>query len=60
LSKVNEIKLMRRNVRRYAAQAIAPIDGEIGQKGLLWMETSYLLKLGIFNLNMCKGIQAGA
>jgi hypothetical protein len=30
---------MRGGVRGYAAQAIAPIDAEIEQKGHLWMET---------------------
>jgi hypothetical protein len=32
---------MRGGVRGYAAQTIAPIDAEIGQKGPLWMGTSY-------------------
>ena len=40
LSKVKEIKLLRGGVASYAAQATAPIDAEIGQKGHLWMETN--------------------
>jgi len=34
LPKVKEIKLMRGGVHRCAAQAIAPIDAEIGQKAI--------------------------
>jgi len=37
-SKVNEIKGLRGGLLRYAAQAIPPIDAEIGQKDHLWME----------------------
>ena len=40
LPKVKEIKLLRGGVASYAAQAIALIDAEIGQKDHLWMETS--------------------
>ena len=39
LSKVKEIKQLRGGVHVYAAQAIAKINAEIGQKGHLWMET---------------------
>jgi len=39
LSKVKEIKQLRGGALGYAAQAIAKIDAEIGQKGHLWMET---------------------
>jgi hypothetical protein len=40
LSKVKEIKPLRGGVAGYAAQAIVPIDAEIGQKDHLWMETN--------------------
>jgi len=42
LSKVKEIKGLRGGIRWYAAQAIPPIDAEIGQKDHLWMETNYI------------------
>jgi len=37
--KVVEIKLLRGNVLRYAAQMMVKIDTEIGQKDIIWMET---------------------
>jgi len=40
LSKVKEIKGLRGGGPWYAAQAILPIDAEIGQKDHLWMETT--------------------
>jgi hypothetical protein len=40
LSKVEEIKGLRGGGPRYKAQAIPPIDAEIGQKDHLWMETN--------------------
>jgi len=43
LSKAKEIKGLRGGIRWYAAQAIPPIDAEIGQKDHLWMETNYQL-----------------
>jgi len=40
LPKVKETKLLRGGILGYAAQAIAQVDAEIGQKGHLWMETN--------------------
>jgi hypothetical protein len=40
LVKVKEIKALRGGVACYAAQAMAPIDAEIGPKDHLWMETN--------------------
>jgi hypothetical protein len=40
LSKVKEIEGLCGSILRYAAQAIPPIDAEIGQKDHLWMETN--------------------
>ena len=46
LVKVKEIKPLRGGVACYAAQALVPIDAEIGQKDHLGMETiSYIPSL---------------
>ena len=47
LFKVKAIELLRGGVACYAAQEMALIDAEIGQKGHLWVETKYVQVLAI-------------
>jgi hypothetical protein len=43
---IKEIKLLRlRRSKATSPQALAAIDTDIGQKGHLWMETSYMYLL---------------